>query len=386
MKIPEIKKQVIIPIKLEVVKKDTKDIYINYFGQEIGFSIDSNIRDAHFYPQNQAGILNFFNRMASSDYKQTIYEINEACRTLKLNDWGVYQLVNQLSKTLYSSSDSRKLYAWFIFNKLGYEVKIGLGRKHVVLMHYSKKIIYSTPSYSFADKKFYVISAYDKASLGNIYTYNQTYPNAHKALDLELRELPNFKKNLMHKTVSFTQFGKEYSSTFSYDKNLIDFMGTYPQADYETYFNAPMSSLAYNQIASDIKKYINNKHSSYAINFVLNFVQKAFKYETDQQQFGREKVMFANETLYYEKSDCEDRAILFAYLVKKLFKISVIGVKYKDHMATALYIPMQGDSVRKGSKRYIIADPTYINANIGQSMPKYRSVIPQSYITVSKGS
>lgn len=386
IKIPEIKKQVIIPIKLEVVKKDTKDIYINYFGQEIGFSIDSNIRDAHFYPQNQAGILNFFNRMASSDYKQTIYEINEACRTLKLNDWGVYQLVNQLSKTLYSSSDSRKLYAWFIFNKLGYEVKIGLGRKHVVLMHYSKKIIYSTPSYSFADKKFYVISAYAKASLGNIYTYNQTYPNAHKALDLELRELPNFKKNLMYKTVSFTQFGKEYSSTFSYDKNLIDFMGTYPQADYETYFNAPMSSLAYNQIASDIKKYINNKHSSYAINFVLNFVQKAFKYETDQQQFGREKVMFANETLYYEKSDCEDRAILFAYLVKKLFKISVIGVKYKDHMATALYIPMQGDSVRKGSKRYIIADPTYINANIGQSMPKYRSVIPQSYITVSKGS
>lgn len=386
IKIPVIKKQITAPSELEVVKQDKKDIYINYFGQEVGFSIDESIRDAHFYPQNQAGIVNFFNRMASSDYKQTIYEIKEVCRTLKLNDWGVYQLVTQLSKTLYNASDSRKLYAWFIFNKLGYEVKIGLGRKHVVLMHYSKKIIYSTPSYSFADKKFYVVSAYTKASIGNIYTYKQSYPNANKALDLELKILPDFKKNLRHKTVSFTQFGKEYSSTFSYDKNLIDFMDTYPQADYETYFNTPMSSLVYDQIASDMKKYINNKHSSYAINFILNFVQKAFKYETDQQQFGREKVMFANETLYYDKSDCEDRAILFAYLVKKLFKISVIGVKYKDHMATALYIPMKGDSVKKSGKRYIIADPTYINANIGQSMPKYRSVIPQSYITVSKGS
>lgn len=114
-------------------------------------------------------------------------------------------------------------------------------------------------------------------------------------------------------------------------------------------------------------------------------MQKAFKYERDQQQFGREKVMFANETLYYDKSDCEDRAILFAHLVKKLFKVSVVGVKYKDHMATALYIPMQGDSVKVAGKKFIIADPTYINANIGQSMPKYRSVIPVDYIMLRKG-
>ncbi|MDF1884406.1 hypothetical protein JHD49_10675, partial [Sulfurimonas sp. SAG-AH-194-C21] len=367
------------------VSKITKDIYINYFGQEIGFKVDDTIRDAQFYPQNQEGIANFFDRMASSDYEQNLHEIDEVCQRLNLNDWGIYQLVDQYAKALYSSPDTQKLYAWFLFNKLGFEVKIGLGRKHVVLMHYSKKIIYSTPSYTLGDKKFYVMSAYNKSSSGNVYTYKQNYPNANKALDLSMNELPNFKKKLETKTVSFKQFGKVYSSTFSYDKNLIDFMDTYPQADYETYFNAPMSTYTYEQIASDMKKYLNNKHSSYTINFILNFVQKAFKYERDQMQFGREKVMFPDETLYYDKSDCEDRAILFAYLVKKLFKINVIGVKYKDHMATALYIPMQGDSVKVGGRKFIIADPTYINANIGQSMPKYKSIIPQDYIILSTG-
>jgi len=117
---------------------------------------------------------------------------------------------------------------------------------------------------------------------------------------------------------------------------------------------------------------------------VLHFVQKSFQYERDNQQFGREKVMFAQETLYYRKSDCEDRAILYSYLVKELFGVGVIGVKYKDHMATALYIPMSGDTVKDGSRKFVIADPTYINASIGQSMPKYRSQIPQSFIVVRK--
>jgi hypothetical protein len=122
--------------------------------------------------------------------------------------------------------------------------------------------------------------------------------------------------------------------------------------------------------------------ASDGLNFVLHFVQSAFVYERDQEQFGREKVMFAQETLIYEKSDCEDRSVLYAYLVKKLFKIGVVGVKYSDHMATALYVPMSGDTLNLSNKKFVIADPTYLHANIGQSMPKYRSKIPQSFIVV----
>ena len=159
-------------------------------------------------------------------------------------------------------------------------------------------------------------------------------------------------------------------------------MATYPQADYETYFNAPMSEESYADIAEAMKGYIDSKRATVALNFVLNFVQKAFIYERDQQQFSREKVMFAQETLFYDKSDCEDRAILFSYLVKKLFGVTVIGVKYKDHMATALYIPVRGDSVKAGRREFVIADPTYINANIGQSMPRYKNIIPEKFIVL----
>jgi len=88
------------------------------------------------------------------------------------------------------------------------------------------------------------------------------------------------------------------------------------------------------------------------------------------------------ETLFYEKSDCEDRSILFAYLVNNLLGFKVVGVKYKDHMATAVAVPMQGDALNIASHRYVIADPTYINAPIGKSMPKYKNVKPEKYIHV----
>lgn len=386
-KIDVVKKVLIIKkTKVEKPKKTQKDISFDFFGQEVSFYTDEKYKTATFYPQSQKGIINFFDILASSDYSSTLQDIKSIKKELALNDWATYLLVTKLSESLYSTPDERRLFSWFIFNKLGYAVKIGLAKKHVVLMHYSKKAIYSTPNYTFNKKHFYVVANYAKGSVGKLYTYKQNYPNADRAMDLGLKELPNFKKDIKSKTLSFREFGNTYTTTYHYDQNLLDFMATYPQADYETYFNAPMSESVYQEIAKDMKKYVDSKTSSVAINFVLSFVQKAFAYQIDQDQFGREKVMFAEETLYYDKSDCEDRAILFSYLVKELFGVTVVGVKYKDHMATALYIPMKGDSVKAGGKKFVIADPTYINANIGQSMPKYKSKVPQSFIRVRTGS
>lgn len=393
-KIPDIDKIVVIKSKDGnlSLKKDEKeksmakksDINFDFFGTKLGFNVADGLKKAKFYPQNQKGIVNFFDIAASSGYENLISNIKRVQKDLNLNDWGLYLLVDKISSTTFSNSDDKKLFSWFIFNKLGYAVKIGLSKKHVVLMYYSKKIIYSTPNYTFANKKYYVLANYAKGNTGSVYSYKQDYPEATKPIDLALSSLPNFVNNLHNKTLKFKEYGNRYEISYKYNKNLIDFMATYPQADYETFFNAPLENDTYKDVASGLKKHIDGKRASDALNFVLHFVQNSFGYERDQQQFSREKVMFAQETLFYNKSDCEDRAVLFSYLVKELFGISVIGVKYKDHMTTALHVPMQGDSVKRGSRRFVIADPTYINASVGQSMPKYKPIRPESFIIVKK--
>lgn len=376
---PPVVKNVIPPVK---TVKDY-DVSFAFYGTTLGFDMDKKIKNANFYPRNQKGIVNFFSVMATSDYDDMLNRIKLTCKQMNLNDWGAYLLVERLSRTLFTSPDNAKLFSWFMFNKLGYRVKVALGAdRHVVLLHEIKGKMYSTPNYTLGEKKFYVIAKYNKGSIGSIYTYKQDYPDATKALDFELKSLPVLEKNIQTKSVSFKEYGKLYSAAYSYNKNLINFMDSYPQVDYDVFFNAPFEYDTYKEIAGDIKKYTDNKKASEALNFVLHFVQNAFKYERDNEQFGREKVMFAQETLYYDKSDCEDRAVLYARLVKELFGISVVGVKYKDHMSTALHVPMQGDSVKVTGQRYVLADPTYINASLGQSIPKYKSIIPDSFIHV----
>jgi hypothetical protein len=371
-------KEVVAP----VVVAPKKDIEFDFYGSKVGFTLAKGLKNAKFYPKDKAGISNFFDAAASSEYEVLVREIQGIQSSLNLNDWATYLLVMDISKHVFNDQDDINLMSWFLFNKLGYSVKIGLANNHIVLMHYSKKIIYATPNYTISNKKYYVVSSYNKGSVGQLYSYEQNYPGATKAMDLALEKLPSFPDTNNMKTISFKHNGQTYNFSYEYNKNLIDFMETYPQADYETYFNAPVETKTYQNLATELKKLIEGKKASEGINFVLNFVQNSFEYQRDDQQFNREKVMFAQETLYYDKSDCEDRAVLFSYLVKELFGVGVIGVKYKDHMATALYIPMDGDKVRVGSREFVVADPTYINASIGQSMPKYKPLKPESFVVV----
>jgi len=253
----------------------------------------------------------------------------------------------------------------------------------VYLLHYVKDTVYQVPRYKLSNKYYYILSSYDKEAIKKIYTYKGHYPHASKSLDFSLQELPKLRQDRIKKERSFTYEGKNYHVTYSQNQNLIAFMKSYPQVAYGIYFNATLDMKTYQELASQIKVYCDGRKMADALNFVLRFVQKAFVYKRDDMQFGHEKVMFADETLFYDASDCEDRSVLYAQLVKRLFGVSVVAVKYSDHMTTALDIPMQGDSVLYANKRYVIADPTYMNANIGESIRRYHLVEPEDFIRLS---
>jgi hypothetical protein len=80
--------------------------------------------------------------------------------------------------------------------------------------------------------------------------------------------------------------------------------------------------------------------------------------------------------MYYNKSDCEDRSILFAFMVKNLLKLNVIAITYPGHCAAAVHFEekVKGDYIRYKGENYLVCDPTYENADIGMTMSKYKTV------------
>ncbi len=381
VKLPKSKKS----ISTTMEKKEPKEgIEFDFYGAKVSFIDSQSIKNIRYFPHNQEGIIKFFQEMLESDYILNLKKLESIKENLVLNDWGLKLLVEHLAKQIYTNEDEVKLFSWFILNKMGYDVKLGLIDRRVVLMYYSEKVIYETPYFNFVGKNYYALNYDTNDKLKRVYSYANSFPQASKAIDLTLNKLPHFPLQSKMKTISFKEFGERYTFSYEYNQNLIDFMSTYPQANAEVFFNTPIEERTYLGLASGIKKYVDAKHSSVGINFVLHLVQKSFQYKTDKLQFGRQKMMFAQEVLYYDMSDCDDRSVLFASLVKKLFDINTIGLVFSKHMSTALYIPMEGDSVTLGKKRFVIADPSEVNANIGESMSNHRAGQVKKFIILQK--
>ena len=71
-----------------------------------------------------------------------------------------------------------------------------------------------------------------------------------------------------------------------------------------------------------------------------------------------------------------DRSILFSVLVKDLTGLDVVLLYYPGHLATAVCFntDVSGDYLIVEGRRFVVCDPTYINASVGMTMPQYRAV------------
>ncbi len=158
------------------------------------------------------------------------------------------------------------------------------------------------------------------------------------------------------------------------------FLNNFPQADLAVYTGGAKTPDWIDQtILPELKKILAGKSKRESINILLKFVQTAFEYKTDDQQFGREKFLFTEETLYYPYSDCEDRSVLFAYLVERLTKLDVVMLDFPGHIAVAVDMggsENTGAVVSYKGKNYSVTDPTYINATAGMIMPQYKNTNP----------
>ncbi len=73
-----------------------------------------------------------------------------------------------------------------------------------------------------------------------------------------------------------------------------------------------------------------------AVGFLLKFVQTSFQISNRSAAIFKGKVLFPGGIFYYPYSDCEDRSVLLAYLVKSFLNNKVIGIEYPGHVATAV--------------------------------------------------
>ena len=363
-------------IQKPIYKYGYSNIEFDFFNQNIKIQYDDKVK-FDLFDINQNNISKSWKILSQTDYKKLIKQINNYSNLYKLNDWARYLLIHKIAMNIYDNKNKANIFTWFIFTKMKYDMKIAYSNENIYLLANVKEKLYQVSFFTLENKRYSILNPNGKAkSIGSIYTYPTSYPNANKKLTFDMQNHAiNLSTNIKQRELEFKYKDTMYKISAKFSSDLIDFYKTFPQSQYNLYYNSKKSTILKNSLLVQLKPLIKNKTELEAVNLILRFVQNAFLYKTDQEQFSYEKVFFPEETLFYKYSDCEDRSILFSYLVKNLTKLDVVGVKYKDHLSAAVNFStnIKGDKFSFNNKIFTITDPTYINANVGKTMPQYKN-------------
>lgn len=313
--------------------------------------------------------------LVNDKYNDMLLECLEYRESLALCDWGMYQFLRAFSESYCGDAECNDavMLQMFILSQLGYRVRLGKQGDQLVNLVAFEQTLFSVPYLILDGIFFYNLS--EKASKGGIEICNFTFPGESSA-SLKMRSFPNLPDD---PTDSRTVRSRSYSSAsvnVRTNQNLIRFLDTYPGCSWELFAEASLSQAIKDQIYPILREAIDGQSEQKAAGILLNFVQTGFEYQTDDEQFGREKTFFGDETFFYPYCDCEDRSVLFAILVKELLGLDVVLLDYPSHIATAVHFNTEtiGDYFNINGMKYIICDPTYIGAPIGKSMPNMVSV------------
>ena len=304
-------------------KESSEKQMINYCGQRI--YVDKSLKGVcSIGNMREKAVADAYEAMCKADYKPLLADCRQLKKDLKLNDWGVFLFVRDVSNALCVDANASVVMQQFLLNELGYKSKMArrADRDQMLLFVATDCKMYGRPYFTKDGLNYYNLTSDETCQF---YMCQEDSPKAKSSIDMQITNAPLLNSgmvNSVHKNGAGT-----VAVSVDVPKSLMLFYKSMPQCDYSVYVNAKVNPAVADRLLSSLAPIVEGKSETEAANLLINFVQTGFKYATDQEQFGYEKPFFVEELFYYPYCDCEDRC-----------------------------------------------DPTYIGASIGKAMPQFKRV------------
>ena len=311
-------------------------------------------------------------QLSNEAYDVTLNNVLAMRKKLALCDWGYIEMLQAISEKKYGKTNEAVFMQAFLLSQSGYKIRLATDDKQLYLLVATQHNLFSMPFFILDGNKFYALNCKSQELSICKAKFDQE-----KAISMQLRQ----EQKLATKNTEVRKLTSKYGVTaqVSVNKNMIDFFNDYPSAyigndattRWAVYANTPLEKSIKETLYPTLKKATAGLSERDAVNKILNFVQTAFVYEYDEEVWGGDRAFFATETLHYPYADCEDRSILFSRLVRDILGLDVVLIYYPGHLATAVAFTQEvyGDYLMHNNRKYIVCDPTYINAPLGRTMP-----------------
>ena len=320
-------------------------------------------------------VANAIEALSDIKYDNLLFDCLKIRKENQLSDWAYYQTLEALTNAFCGKgSNEAKLLMGYLLSQSGYKVRLGRDNDRLVLLMASPHTIYNKVAYRLDGDKFYLLD-------GEIETLNicrASFPNE-TGMSLIILAAQKFDLNPSDTRTIQSHRYPDFKVTIHTNKNLLKFYDTYLPScmndelmtRWAMYANTPLAEDVKEELYPQLRTQLQNLSKPDAMNRLLNLIQTGFQYKYDEEIWGVDRAFFAEETLYYPYCDCEDRSILLSRLVRDILGLKTILIYYPGHLAMAVHFPEEvtGDYIVLDGEKYIVCDPTYINASIGRTMP-----------------
>lgn len=313
-------------------------------------------------------------------YTELIQDCLELKDEYKLCDWAYLQMLKTLSdEHLGKNSNESTFLTAYIFCQSGYRIRLGQTEGRLLMLYGSEQMVYNQPFFKMENMNLYPFGTNVKRMF-TIQACEKAINDSEQPLSMLMTEEPVF--DATDSKVRYIESDKypEMKMQVKVNENLIKFFNDYPVSGLDTnpisrwalYANTPLAEEVKNQIYPDLLKAMEGLSDVDKVRRLLSLLQPreynkpetSLQYEYDEEVWGSDRAFFAEETLFYPYSDCEDHAILFSRLVRDLVGLKVMLVYYPGHLAAAVHFnePLKGKYqdrlVLESGDEYYICDPT----------------------------
>ena len=322
---------------------------------------------------NEADVADVWRQLSGAKYAGVVAACLRARNDHHLPDWGYLRFLETMADAfLPGQKNEARLLTMFVLVQSGYQVRIARADGRLFLLVPSSGEIYGYSFLLLGGKKFYVME--QGMGTRSFHVFERNFPKEQPFV-WHISQQPLLSGEVGMRILQ----GKQHPETrvmVEVNHGLIELYEHYPKCnDWNLYALSSLSDRAKEGLYPTLRAAMNGRTNVEAVDVLLDFVQTAFEYKTDAEQFGTERPLFGDETLFYPYSDCEDRAILFSILVRELLGLDIVLLNYPDHLATAVCLSddVAGDYFELSGKHYVVCDPTYIGAHVGESIPEYKN-------------
>lgn len=386
-------------LSFTLARAQQQRICIDFYGSTFNSQIDNALILDVPTQLSQASVKGFYDKINAGNYQPVIDSLTAYKTRNQLNDWLYYQLIRKTAQQISPKADNYgryTLYKWFMMAKSGYDVRLALTRSKVIFYVLNDEDISDIPAFIVDAKKYMCLNYHDYVradlNLDPPIPVAIAIAEAKKAFSYKVTRMPDFKaSDYQEKELQFTYHHKAYYFNIKLNPDVETIFMNYPGVDFETYFNIPVSKETYSSLIPLLKQNMEGMSEKKGVDYLMHFTRYAFLYEDDEENYGREKRLSPEETLFARYSDCDDRAALFFYLVKEIYNLPMIALLYPTHITMAVQFSKPGGSpiVYKGNA-YTICEPTpqQDDLRMGQLPKKLKTQhyeVVYQYVPFAKG-